>query len=65
VASLPKSDIVQVAIEIAQERSKLLGRVRAALEVGDNRSALKLMREYVGLSDAARMCEGTGREQIQ
>jgi hypothetical protein len=42
---------IDSALEIARRRAHTLGRIRAALESGDNTKALKLMRVYCGLED--------------
>jgi hypothetical protein len=39
------------ALEIARRRAQTLGRIRTALEFGDNATAIKLMRVYCGLDD--------------
>jgi hypothetical protein len=42
---------IDSALEIARRRAQTLGRIRAALESGDNATAVKLMRVYCGLDD--------------
>jgi len=42
---------IDSALEIARRRAHTLGRIRAALESGDNATAVKLMRVYCGLDD--------------
>jgi hypothetical protein len=47
-------DITQAidsALEIARRRAQTLGRIRTALESGDNATAVTLMRVYCGLDD--------------
>jgi hypothetical protein len=39
------------ALEIARRRAQTLGRIKAALESGDNVTAVGLMRVYCGLDD--------------
>lgn len=39
------------ALEIARRRAHTLGRIRAALECGDDATAITLMRVYCGLDD--------------
>ena|ERR1017187_5374556 len=39
------------ALEIARRRAQTLGRIRTALESGDNATAVTLMRVYCGLDD--------------
>jgi hypothetical protein len=40
---------IDSALEIARRRAHTLGRIRAALESGDETAAVKLMRVYCGL----------------
>ena len=42
---------IESALEIARRRAQTLGHIRAALESGDNATAVKLMRVYCGLDD--------------
>ena len=42
---------IESALEIARRRAQTLGHIRAALESGDNATAVKLMRVYCGLED--------------
>lgn len=42
---------VDSAVEIALRRAQTLGRIRAALESGDDAAAVKLMRVYCGLEN--------------
>jgi hypothetical protein len=42
---------IDSALEIARRRAQTLGRIRSALESGDNAAAVKLMRVYCGLDD--------------
>ena len=45
------AEAIGSALEIARRRAQTLGRIRAALESGDNVTAIKLMRVYCGLDD--------------
>jgi hypothetical protein len=40
---------IDTALQVARDRAQLLDEVRAALETGDDRTAIVLMRRYVGL----------------
>jgi hypothetical protein len=42
---------IDLALEIARKRAQTLGRITAALESGDDVTAVKLMRVYCGLED--------------
>lgn len=41
--------VVEAALPIANERAKLVGDMRAALEAKDDQLALRLLRRFVGL----------------
>jgi hypothetical protein len=43
--------LVEVALEIARRRRETLGRLRKALDAGNEREALKLARELCGLHE--------------
>jgi hypothetical protein len=43
--------LCEVALEISARRAQTLAALRAALEEGDERGALSLAKELVGLSD--------------
>lgn len=45
------AEAIGSALEIARRRAQTLGRIRAALESGDNATAIKLMRVYCGVDD--------------
>jgi hypothetical protein len=51
MATHSQTELISAAVEIAQERSRLLARIRALLENGAEQEALRLMREYCGLTD--------------
>ena len=42
--------LISSAVEIAQQRNRLLGRIRSLLESGNEREAVTLMREYCGIT---------------
>lgn len=49
--------IAEAALDVAQERADLIGRMRSALIAGDESEALRLARQVAGLdeeSDAQR-----------
>jgi hypothetical protein len=46
-----RAAVIDSALEIARRRAQTLGRIRAALESGDDVKAVKLMRIYCGLDD--------------
>jgi hypothetical protein len=45
------AEAIASALEIARSRAQTLSRIRAALESGDNATAVSLMRVYCGLND--------------
>lgn len=45
------AEAITSALEIARRRAQTLSRIRAALESGDNATAVRLMRVYCGLND--------------
>lgn len=47
-----EAEVISAAVEIAQERSKLLSQIRGALQSGDEQGALILMRKYTGVTNA-------------
>ena len=53
-AIIDKPDLttaIDSALEIASRRAQTLGRIRAALESGDDATALRLIRIYCGMED--------------
>jgi hypothetical protein len=48
------SNLIKVAVTIARERSNLLSRIRALLETGNELAALKLMKEYCGMTNGEK-----------
>lgn len=44
--------LITVALEIAEERNEMLGRIRDLLEAGKDQEAIPLMKEYCGLPRA-------------
>ena len=45
------AEAIDSALEIARRRAQTLGRIREALESGDNATAIKFMLVYCGLDD--------------
>ena len=43
--------LIDIALQIAQERRGILSQMRAALEAGDDAQALQLARKLCGLGD--------------
>ena len=44
-----QADLISVAVGIAKERTKLLGRIRDLLESGKDLEAIELMKTYCGV----------------
>ena len=53
-AGHPLNHIVQKALTIARQRSETLGRLKAALEKGQDAEALRIARELCGLDPHRR-----------
>lgn len=50
--SIPATDgLFEVALDIARKETEMLVRMRAALEAGDDKEALRWARKLCGLSD--------------
>jgi len=46
-----QSGVIKAALAIAQERSTMLDEIRTLLEAGNEGEAVKLMKQYCGMSD--------------